>query len=85
MPVDLGPYTYVTTVDVSEVCSWVGSGCAVLGAASLANSPSIPDEIPVAVGCTAAGIVCGVDFIIDTYGDAICRNPSFAVYAAPGG
>lgn len=54
-----------------------------LGAASLANSPSIPDEIPVAVGCTAAGIVCGVDFIIDTYGDAVCGNPSFAVYAAP--
>jgi len=70
------------THPISEVCGWLGAGCAVLGAASLANSPLIPDEIPVAVDCTAIGIVCAFDFIIDTYGDAICDNPSFAVYEA---
>ena len=81
--VDLNPYNYRATVDLSEVCGWLGTGCFVLGAASLANSPLIPDEIPAAAECTAAGGVCSADFILDTYGDSLCENPSFAIYTAP--
>jgi len=81
--VDINPYKDRGLVDISELCGWLGAGCAALGVASLANSPLIPDEIPVAVGCTITGAGCSVDFILDTYGDALCEDPSFRVYTAP--
>lgn len=81
--VDINPYQYQGTVDISEVCGWLGAGCAVLGAISLANSPVIPDEIPAAAACVVTGGTCSVDFILDTYGDDLCYNPSFAVFTAP--
>lgn len=81
--VDINPYTHEGTVDITEVCGWLGTGCVALGAIALANSPTIPDEIPVAGGCLVVGGGCSVDFILDTYGDALCYNPQFAIFTAP--
>lgn len=81
--IDINPYSREATVDLSELCGWGGGACAAAGAASLADSPIIPDEIPAAALCVASGTICFGDFVLDTYGDDLCDNPSFAVFTAP--
>lgn len=81
--IDLNPYQYVTTVDITEACLWATAGCWAIDAIAFADGPEIPDEIPVTEICLGLSGGCTAEAFLDYYGDAICENPSFRVYSLP--
>jgi hypothetical protein len=77
-------YKLVAEGDLSFILGNLSAGCAALGAISLANSPFIPDEIPLATACVPVGVLAGGTFILETYGGDLCPDVGFQLYRQKG-